>query len=300
MSVIAELPPGVLAPTQANRPIVALASAAFSQTRMKVGLAIFVFIVGIAIVGPAFAPYSPTAFVASPFAHPSGSLLLGADVLGRDVFSRFLNGGRVILILSLLATMLGVGLGLVIGLVAAYWGGIVDEVLMRAMDVLLAFPQLVLALVIVATVGSSFALQVVAVGLTTAPRVARVMRAAALEIVHRDFVQSAEALGVSRMRIVRGEILPNVTSPLLVELSLRFTYSIGLIASLSFLGFGQNPPAANWAVMINENRNGLVIQPWSVVVPVIAIALLTIGTSLMSDAVARASIGIARRGDGAQ
>jgi peptide/nickel transport system permease protein len=128
------------------------------------------------------------------------------------------------------------------------------------------------------------------------PRVARVTRGASLEIVERDFVQAAEAIGAPRARILMGEILPNITSTLLVEASLRLTYSIGLIAGLSFLGFGLQPPNADWGLMINENRQGLTIQPWGVVLPVIAIALLTIGTSMIGDGLARASAGIDRGG----
>jgi peptide/nickel transport system permease protein len=164
------------------------------------------------------------------------------------------------------------------------------------MDIVLAFPSIVLALVMVATVGPKIWLLVVAVGITTMPRVARVTRGAALEVVERDFVQAAEAIGEARPKILFGEILPNITSPLLVEASLRLTYSIGLIAALSFLGFGLQPPNADWGLMINENRQGLTIQPWGTVMPVIAIALLTIGTSLIGDGLARAAIGIDRGG----
>jgi peptide/nickel transport system permease protein len=227
-----------------------------------------------------------------PFAHPSGAVPLGTDNLGRDVLSRFLWGGRSILGLSLLATALGLVLGVSIGLIAAYTRSILDDVLMRAMDVILAFPSIVLALVVVATIGPKLWLLVLVVGLTTAPRVARVTRGASLEIVERDFVQAAEVLGESRTKILFGEILPSITSPLLVEASLRLTYSIGLIAGLSFLGFGLQPPAADWGLMINENRQALTIQPWGAVMPVIAIALLTIGTSLIGDGLSRAALGL--------
>jgi peptide/nickel transport system permease protein len=124
------------------------------------------------------------------------------------------------------------------------------------------------------------------------PRVARVTRGASLEIVERDFVQAAEVIGESHRKILFGELLPNITAPLMVEASLRLTYSIGLIAGLSFLGFGVRQPNADWGLMINENRQGLTIMPWGVVVPVLAIALLTIGTSLIGDGLARASAGI--------
>jgi len=266
--------------------------------RTKIGIALVALLAGVALIGPFFAPHSPSEFVGVPYAHVSSALPLGADNLGRDVFSRFLWGGRSVLGLSLLATALGLLLGVSIGLVAAYSRSILDDVLMRAMDVILAFPSIVLALVAVSTLGPKQWLIVTVVGITTAPRVARVTRGASLEIVERDFVQAAEVLGESRFKILLGEILPNITSPLMVEASLRLTYSIGLIAGLSFLGFGLQPPAADWGLMINENRQALTIQPWGAAAPVIAIALLTIGTSLVGDGLARAAIGIDRGGEG--
>jgi peptide/nickel transport system permease protein len=192
------------------------------------------------------------------------------------------------------ATIVGVGLGLLIGLTAAYAGGIVDEVLMRIADVFMAFPQIVLALLLVAAFGPKLWLIVLTVGISHAPRVARVMRGAGQQVVERDFVKAAEAVGEPRRRIIFGELLPNVTSPLLVEIGLRLTYSIGLIAAISFLGFGLQPPSADWGLMINENRLAVTVQPWGVLLPVLAIALLTIGTNLVTDGVARAAIGIDR------
>src|SRR5439155_5455772 len=253
-----------------------------------------VLLVAIAVIGPAFAPHAPDEFVAAPYASPSGNAKLGTDNVGRDVLSRFLWGGRSVLSLAAAATAIGLVLGVTIGLVAAQSRSILDDVLMRGMDVILAFPQIVLALVAVATVGPTLWLLVLVVGITTAPRIARVVRAAALQVVERDFVHAAEAIGESRGRILFSEILPNITSPLVVEASLRFPFSIALIAGLSFLGLGLQPPAADWGLMINENRAGLEIQPWGTVLPVVAIGLLTIGTSLVGDGFARASIGIER------
>jgi len=294
MTVVAPLAPITAPPI--GRPGVILLRRAWGQARTKIGVLLVALLVGVALLGPFFAPHAPSAFAAIPFAHPSSAVPLGADNLGRDVLSRFLWGGRSILGLSVLATALGLALGVSVGLVAAYTRSILDDVLMRAMDVILAFPSIVLALVVIAMIGPKLWLLVLVVGLTTMPRVARVTRGASLEIVERDFVQAAEVLGESRARILGGEILPSITSPLMVEASLRLTYSIGLIASLSFLGFGLQPPAADWGLMINENRQALTIQPWGAVMPVIAIALLTIGTSLIGDGLSRAAIGIDRGG----
>jgi peptide/nickel transport system permease protein len=285
------VPQELAAPLQ-RRPLVLLSRRAWRQARTKIGVALVLLLVGVALIGPVFAPHAPADFAGAPFSTPSSAARLGTDNLGRDVLSRFLWGGRSILGLSLAATAIGLVLGVIIGLVAAYARSLLDDVLMRGMDVILAFPSIVLALVAVATVGPKLWLLVLVVGFTTAPRVARVTRGASLEIVEKDFVRAAEAIGESRRKILLGEILPNVTSPLMVEASLRLTYAIGLIAGLSFLGFGLQPPAADWGLMINENRQGLTVQPWGVVMPVIAIALLTIGTSLIGDGLSRASAGI--------
>jgi peptide/nickel transport system permease protein len=284
-----------------SRPWLVLLGATWRQTRTKIGVVIVLLLVAVAVFGPFFAPHAPDegltrqgGFVAG-FEPPSDEAPLGTDNLARDVLSRFLWGGRSVLALSALATLLGSTLGIGVGLVAAYSRGILDDVLMRAQDVVLAFPQLVFALVLVATVGPELWLLVFAVGVTTMPRVARVTRAAAVEVVERDFVRSAEGIGVPRRQILFGEILPNITSPLVVEVTLRLTFNIAVIAALSFLGFGLQPPAADWGLMINENRQGLLAgQPWGVVMPVIAIGLLTIGTSLIGDGFARAAIGIER------
>jgi len=293
MTTVAAPGPAVPLPKQ-RRPWVILLAAAWRQGRTKIGLALVLLLVGCALIGPLFAPYVPTEFVGAPYEKPSADALLGTDNLGRDVLSRFLWGGRSILALAVLSTVLGVVLGVAVGLVSAYARSALDDVLMRAMDVILAFPQIVLALVAVATVGPKLWLLVLVVGITTGPRVARVVRGAALDVVERDFVRAAEGIAVPRTKILFGEVLPNVTSPLVVETSLRLTFSIALISALSFLGFGLQPPAADWGLMINENRLGLEIQPWGVVMPVIAIGLLTIGTSLVGDGFSRASIGIER------
>jgi peptide/nickel transport system permease protein len=294
----ATTPVEIPAPPRRHRPWLGLVRGAWRQTRTKVGLALVALLLGIALVGPLFAPYSPTEFVAAPFSGPSDEARFGADNLGRDVLSRFLWGGRSVLALATLATLMGLVAGVVVGLVAAYSRGMLDDVLMRGMDVILSFPQIVFALVLAATVGPSLWLLVLAVGITTTPRVARITRGAAVEVVERDFIRAAEAIGESRFRIVFGDVLPNITAPLVVEASLRLSFNIAVVAGLSFLGFGIQPPNADWGLMINENRNGLTIQPWPVVLPVIAIGLLTIGTSLVGDGLSRATAGIQSGGRG--
>jgi peptide/nickel transport system permease protein len=265
--------------------------------RTRFGLAIVAVLVLVALAGPLVAPHSPTEFVAVPNSPPSGDAIFGADALGRDVLSRFLYGGRTVLWLAAAATILGIVVGVAVGLIAAYARNWLDDVLMRANDVLLAFPQIIFVLLAVSAIGPKLWLIVLTVGLTHAPRVARVIRGAALEVVERDFVKSAEVVGEKRWRIVFAEVLPNVTSPLLVEVGLRMTYSIGLVAGISFLGFGLQPPDADWGLMINENRLSITVQPWAVLLPVIAIGLLTVGTNLITDGLSRALAGIDRRAD---
>jgi len=279
-----------------SRPWRILFAAAWGQHRTKVGVAITLALVLIALIGPFVTPYPPDQGVENqlPFAKPSADAWLGTDTIGRDVLSRFLAGGLSVLILAGLSTAIGVSLGVAVGLVAAYSRGKLDDLLMRGMDVILSFPQIVFALVLAATVGPALWLLVLAVALTTTPRAARVARGAAVEIVERDFVRAAEAIGLPRRRILFSEVLPNITSPLVVETTLRLTFNIAVVAGLSFLGFGLQPPAADWGLMINENKNGLTIQPWPVVMPIIAIGLLTIGTSLIGDGLNRAAIGIER------
>ena len=268
---------------------------AWRMRRTKIGVAIFAFIVVLAIAGPWIAPYSPTQFVAPPFASPAPpKMWLGTDYIGHDVLTRVLYGGRTVILLALAATIIGLGLGVSLGLITGYARRWIDETIMRILDVVLAFPQIVLALLFVSILGPRLWLIVLMVGISHAPRIARVARAATLEVAQRDFVRAAEAFGVPRWKILFNEIMPSITSPLLVEFGLRLTYSIGLIAALSFLGFGMQPPAADWGLMINENLVGVVVQPWPVVVPVLLIGILTIATNLIADGLGRALIGIER------
>lgn len=264
---------------------------ALRSKRTVIGLILTAVIFGIAFLGPYLTPYSPTEFIAPPFSPAGVGGLFGTDSLGRDVLSRFLSGGQTLLILSLIATLLGVGLGALVGVLAAYSRGWLDELLMRTGDVALAFPQIVLALLFLSILGPQLWLLVLMVGIGHLPRVARIVRGAAMSVVERDFVKAAESVGIPRWKIMLGEVVPNVSSVLAVEFGLRLTYSIGLVAGLSFLGLGLQPPDADWGLMINENRIALTVSPWSVILPVLAIAILTVGTNLVTDGLAKASIG---------
>ena len=262
--------------------------------RTRIGVALVGLLVLLAIVGPFVAPYSASAFVGAPNSPPSNAAVLGTDYLGQDVLSRLLDGGESILVMALIATAAGLIAGVIIGLVAAYARNALDDVLMRGMDVIMAFPQIMLALVAVAVVGAHAWVIVVAIALTTVPRIARVARGAALPVVERDFIACSEAMGVTRWRILFGELLPNTLGPLMVEASLRMTYSIGVIAALAYLGLSPNPNGANWGTMIQENQLDLAVRPWGTIAPIICIALLTLGTGLIGDGIARTAAGIDR------
>lgn len=235
------------------------------------------------LVGPFVAPYPPIDFIGVPFEPPSDYALLGTDVVGRDVLSRVLSGGTTILSLSAIATILGVAIGGALGISAGYLKGFMDDVIMRLLDVLLAFPQTILALLFVSLFGSNFLLMTVLIAAIHAPQVARVTRAAAMRVSGENFVEYAHAIGTPQATIMLREVLPNVLTPLLVELGLRFTYSIALISGLSFLGLAQDPPAANWGLMVNENRIGLLQNPWPVLAPIILVAILTVGVNLFTE-----------------
>jgi peptide/nickel transport system permease protein len=263
--------------------------------RGRTGLALVTFVVLVAAVGPFVAPYSPASFVTAPFSQPSGAHLLGGDVLGRDVLSRVLDGGWELLLMAVAATAFGVIVGGMAGISAAYLRGRPDGFIMRSVDVILAFPQIVLALLLVSVIGPKIWLVILAVGLSHAPQVARVLRSATLDISERDFVKAAELQGVPPARVMSQEILPNLVTPLTVEVGLRLTYSIVIMAGLSFLGFGIPPPAPNWGQMVSENEVGIALNVWGVAAPALLIAMLTIGTNTFTDAIARVSIGIEGR-----
>jgi peptide/nickel transport system permease protein len=262
--------------------------------RTRIGLALVGFIVLLAIIGPYVAPYGPSTPVGTPNSNPSSKAVLGTDYLGQDVLSRVLYGGRSILVMAVIATAIALVVGAAIGLVAAYSRNALDDILMRGMDVLMALPSILLALVAVAIIGPHAWVIVAAIALTTAPRIARVARGAALPVVERDFIAASEAMGVPRWRIVSGELLPNILGPLMVEASLRLTYSVALIAGLAFLGLSPNPNDPNWGTMINQNEIVLAVQPWGALAPIIVIALLTLGTGLIGDGIARTAAGIDR------
>lgn len=251
------------------------------------GLALFVLVVGLAVVGPFVAPYSTTEVVGFPFDPPSGAHPLGADELGRDALSRFLGGGRTLIAVAFLSTALAYLVGVAVGMAAGFRRGPFDLVTVALADLLIAFPPIIFALVLLAAAGPRLSIAALAIAAVHAPRIARIVRSVAMEISTLEFVEAAVARGERFAGILRRDILPNILSPVLADFGLRLTGSIILFSSLSYLGLGPAPPASDWGLMISENREGILFQPWVVLAPAATIALLAVGVNLLADAVAR-------------
>jgi peptide/nickel transport system permease protein len=258
------------------------------SARGVVGLAIVVVVVLVALVGPLVAPHAPTAIIGPPGTPPNGRYPLGLDYLGRDVLSRVLSGGLSVLWLSLAATSLSFLGGLGIGLTAGYAGGVTDAVLMRVIDVILCFPPLLFFLIVATSVGTSKLTLVIGVAIVLAPGVARIVYTATKEVATSAYVEAAVMRGESGRAVLGREVLPNILPTVIANFGLTLTFSILLIAAVNFLGIGIQPPAANWALMISENRPIVSINVWATVAPATLIAVLTIGVNLLGDAISHA------------
>jgi peptide/nickel transport system permease protein len=261
-------------------------------TRAAVG--VLVLILAAAFLGPFLAPHSTSALVGTPYSTPGGGFYLGTDYLGEDVLSRVLAGGRAVILFSAAATALGYLGGGVIGLVAGFRRSWPDSVLMRGMDVLLAFPPILFLLLVATGAGADMAALVLAIAVIHVPSIARIVRTASAEVAVRGYVEAAVARGDSTAVILRREILPNIWPAVAADAGPRFTVSILLVAAVNFVGVGLAPPAADWALMISENRAGIQINPWAVVSPAVMIAALTVSVNIIADALA-GSLGRAMR-----
>lgn len=255
--------------------------------QVRAGVILLAVMTLLIVIGPWLAPYNPAAPVGKPYAAPSAAAWLGTDNLGRDVLSRLLSGGIYLAWMAPLAALVSVAVGSIIALLAAYYGGWLDLVLMRSMDVLLAFPGILLTLLCVSLFGPAPPLLVLLVILTLMPGVARVIRGAAMPLLRREYVLWARAVGTPGMVIILRELLPNVSSPLLVELGLRLSWAVGILSSMSFIGYGIQPPAADWGLMVSESGHGLGTQPFAVLAPIAMIVLYTIGGALIAEGSAR-------------
>lgn len=256
----------------------------------KVGTVILILIVLVAIFGPLLAPHSIIDVVGFSYASPSSKALLGTDFLGRDVLSRFLNGGRVLLIVAFASTTIAYICGGLVGLLAGYRRGLLGQGVVWVVDVFLSIPAIVLALAMIAAMGPGVGIVGLTVTVVLIPPIVRIVRIVTIEVSTYEYVEAAIARGERTFAIMVREILPNVRVPISADFGIRLSWSIILYASLSFLGFGRASPAADWGLMIAENRNGLLVSPWPLLVPALAIALLAISVNLVADSIAR-SIG---------
>jgi peptide/nickel transport system permease protein len=252
------------------------------------GFAVVAFFLLLAAFGPLVAPYRYSEqALEERLQPPSGRHLLGTDQFGRDVLSRIIVGSRDVYVVAGSGTLLAVLLGSTLGLIAGYFGRAADELIMRLADVLLAVPPLLLAMLILFSLGPSRLNVILIVGFLYVPMVARVVRSVVLDLKTRQFVEAARLRGEGSLYIMFREILPNVLAPLAVEASMRFSYAIFLVASLGFLGLGVQPPAPDWGLMVGEARNFFSQAQWALLAPAGAIALLVVGVGFLSDGLRR-------------
>lgn len=261
-----------------------------SNRSALIGSIIIFLAITASIFGPYITDHDPTATdAANRFAGPSfldsdnSEYLLGTDNYGRDLLTRTLIGGRSSLLLGISAALLGLLLGVPIGLATGYFGGTVDEVIMRAMDALMSFPSLLLALLILTTLSSSIWNAILAVGIAYFPRIARVVRSATITVKNEEYIMAAEARGESRFSIMFNEILPNILSPIVVEGTIRIGFAMLVGSSLSFLGLGTQPPAADWGYMVAQARMYTYDSVWFLLWPALALAITVTGFNLLGD-----------------
>lgn len=256
----------------------------YAKPTSAIGTTITLLFILAAILGPFIAPYGPNEIIASDARQPpSSSHWFGTDNLGRDVFSRVLLGAGEILLLAGLGTLLAVIAGTLLGLMTGYRGGLFDETIMRLFDSLLALPALLLALLLLGTVGRSQNSVLIVILIVYTPIVARVVRSVVLAVKPQGFVEAARLIGESQSYILLREIMPSVLPTLSVESALRFSYAIFLVASLGFLGVGVQPPSPNWGLMVKEARIYATQIPWALVFPAAAISIVVIGINLLAD-----------------
>lgn len=246
------------------------------QPLVTLGLVMLAAMLLLALAGPLIAPYDPSATSPDSLAGPSSEHWLGTDSIGRDVLSRLIVGGRTTLLITFVAVALALAGGVVLGLLSGYVGGQVDQLVMRALDVVFAFPVFLLAIAVVAALGPSVPNLVLTIAIVYTPRLARVVRGPVLSIKRWDHVEAARSIGMSEWRIARVHVLPLVISPILVETSLTLAQTIFTVTALSFLGLGPPPPDPNWGGMLSEGRQFMELAPLTVVGPACAIVFATL------------------------
>ena len=261
-----------------------------------VGAFLVLFWVMVAILAPLLAPFDPNSSI-QPFAKPGvvaanggGTFWLGTDHIGRDILSRIIWGSRTVLVYAPLATLSAYTVGILMGLMAGYRRGWVDDVLSRVADIILSFPVLVLYIIIIATIGASGFNIIIAITFASSPGIMRIVRGLVLDLRNRDYVAAAQTRGESDWKVMLTEILPNARGPLIVDACLRLGYVIITIGVLGFLGLGLPPPDPDWGGMVNETRQMAMVFPHMTLFPCIAISSLILGFNLMADGLREISL----------
>jgi peptide/nickel transport system permease protein len=249
-----------------------------------IGLGLFAFVCALALAAPWIAPHDPLdQNILKRLSGPSPEFLMGTDAYGRDILSRILYGARISLMIGLVSITAALLIGTTIGLIAGYFGGRTDIIVMQIMDVLLAFPSLILGLIIVAMLGPSVTNLIIAIALTAIPPFARIARAPTIVVKEREFIEAGRALGYSHLRLMSGHILPNILPEVLVMGSLWLATAIRVEASLAFIGLGVSPPTATWGGMIREGFENILDSFWLAFFPSIAILLVVFALNLLGD-----------------
>jgi len=260
----------------------------YRRPSSTIGATLFLIFLVIALIGPVVAPYGANdQIIADAREPPSLKHPFGTDNLGRDVFSRVLLGAREVLTLAGSGTLLAVLLGTTFGLISGYQGGWLDEVIMRFFDSLLSLPALLLALLLLGSLGRSRSSILAVIVVVYTPIVARVVRSVVLSVKTKGYIEAARVQGESFGYLLFREIFPSTLPALAVEAALRFSYAIFLVASLGFLGVGVQPPSPDWGLMVKEARNSVTQTPWALYFPAGAIALVVVGVNLLADGLKR-------------
>lgn len=249
-----------------------------------IGLLIILGLIITAIFAPLIAPYEPTnQEILNKYLPPSADHLLGTDNLGRDIFSRIVYGSRISIQIGVIAVGISMVIGVTLGGIAGYFGRWIDQIIMRLIDILMAFPSILLAIALVAVLGPSLQNAMIAVGIVGIPQFARIVRSAVLSVKETEYVEAAKSIGAKNGRILAQHVLPNCTAPIIVQATLGIGTAILDAAGLSFLGLGAQPPTPEWGAMLSDGRNALQNSPWVVAFPGLAIFLVVLGFNLFGD-----------------
>lgn len=272
---------------KASKPIPLWLEAGFRIIKSKtalIGVIIIVLLVLTAILAPVIATHSPTdQDIVNRYQAPSSDHLLGTDELGRDIFSRIIYGTRISIQIGVIAVGISLAIGVLLGGIAGYYGRWIDQIVMRFIDIMMAFPSILMAIALVAVLGPSLQNAMIAVGIVGIPQFARIVRSAVLSIKENEYIEAAKSIGAKHGRILIQHVLPNCVAPIIVQATLGVGTAILDAAGLSFLGLGAQPPTPEWGAMLSDGRAAIQNAPWVVAFPGLAIFFVVLGFNLFGD-----------------